>query len=257
MAGVFITRGMTVAIPAGGLKISLGHDPAASVTLHVHFDVCPTWCELAMAHLETAKSRQADRSVAWQATEETENVVNEKARTLEREFESSMQAIMAAAIAIDAFYAVLQPHVGLEPELIEKWREERTARYSQVTEVVRRAFRLKTNGTKTLRENLKQIYRFRDLAVHPSGKIQAPILHPELNVGVEWRFAYFCATNAENVVNATTAMLWDLANQGKPANDKIANCVKGLKARLDVLFPSGHPLVKRHGQLAKEPSGDA
>src|SRR5688572_19888956 len=121
MAGVFITRGMTVAIPAGGLKISLGPDtPAASVTLHVHFDVCPTWCELAMAHLETAKSRQADRTVAWQATEETENVVNEKARTLEREFESSMQAIMAAAIAIDAFYAVLQPHVGLEPELIEK-----------------------------------------------------------------------------------------------------------------------------------------
>lgn len=121
MAGVFITRGMTVSIPAGGLKISLGADaPSPSVTLHVHFDVCPTWCELAMAHLQTAKSGEADRKVAWQAAEETENVVNEKARTLEREFESSMQAIMAAAIALDAFYAVLQPHVGLEPELLPR-----------------------------------------------------------------------------------------------------------------------------------------
>jgi hypothetical protein len=81
---------------------------------------------------------------------------------------------------------------------------------------------------------------------------------------VEWRFAYFRATNAEAVVNATTAMLWDLANQGKPANEKVANYIKGLKARLEVLFPSGHPL--RHtqpqtGQAAhpttEEPSGGA
>jgi hypothetical protein len=115
--------------------------------------------------------------------EETEAVVNEKARTLEREFESSMRAIMAAAIALDAFYAVLQPHVGPEPKLLEKWRKKRTARYSQVTEVVRRAFNLKRNGTKTLRKNLKQIYRLRDLAVHPPGNIQAAILHPELNIG--------------------------------------------------------------------------
>jgi hypothetical protein len=158
-----------------------------------------------------------------------------------------MQAIMASAIALDALYAALQPNVALEEALVKKWRNARTARYSQVTEVVRRAFKLKTDGTKTLRENLKQIYRLRDLAVHPSGRLQEAILHPELNVGVEWRFAYFRAANAESVVNATTAMLWDLANQGKPANEKIANYVKGLKARMNLLFPEGHPLVKKHG----------
>jgi hypothetical protein len=156
-----------------------------------------------------------------------------------------MQAIMAAAIALDAFYAVIQDHVALPPELVEKWRTQRTARYSQVTEVVRRGFRLKPKGTKLLREHLQKIYRLRDLAVHPSGKIQAPIEHPELNVGVEWRFFYFRAEHAQNVVDAATAIIWDLANQGRPANPKIENYTKGLKARLDILFPSGHPLVKR------------
>jgi hypothetical protein len=62
----------------------------------------------------------------------------------------------------------------------------RTARYSQVAEVIRRAFNLKRNGVRLLLENLKKIYRLRDLAVHPSGKVQEALLHPELGVGVEW-----------------------------------------------------------------------
>jgi hypothetical protein len=98
-----------------------------------------------------------------------------------------MQAVMAAAIAIDAFYALIQTHVQLPSSLITQWRTIRTARYTQVTEVLRRAFHLKQKGTAALRQNLKEIYRLRDLAVHPSGKIEAPILHPEIDVSVEWR----------------------------------------------------------------------
>ncbi len=83
MPGVFISRGMTVFIPAGGLKITLGSGaPPPTVTLHVHFDVCPTWCELAIAHLEAAKARRAERVVAWQLNEEEPGVNDEKARTL-------------------------------------------------------------------------------------------------------------------------------------------------------------------------------
>lgn len=248
MPGVFISRGMTISIPAGGLKISIGSDaPPPSLTLHVHFDVCPTWCELAMGHLETAKVRCTERIAAWQRNEEEAGVKEAKALTLEREFESSMQAIMAAAIALDALYEALRERIEIPTTLIEQWRAKRTARYAQVTEVLRRAFKLKPKGTKQLRENLQKIYRLRDLAVHPSGKIQAPIEHPELNVGVEWRFFYFRAEHAQNIVDAATAMVWDLANQGKPANQKVENYVKGLKGRMDLLFPGGHPLVKKHG----------
>ena len=165
----------------------------------------------------------------------------QKAATLEREFESSMQAIMSAAIAIDAFYAIIQTHVVLPPSLLEKWRTKRTSRYSQVTEVIRRAFHLKHNGTATLRQNLKEIYRFRDLAVHPSGKIEGAVWHPELNVGVEWRFAYFSANNAELVVNAATWILWDLAYYGNPTDSNVSEYMSNLRLRLAEFFPNGHP----------------
>jgi hypothetical protein len=72
-----------------------------------------------------------------------------------------------------------------------------------------------------LLENLKKIYRLRDLAVHPSGKVQEALLHPELGVGVEWRFVYFRADISEGAVNAATAIVWDLAFQGKPVSDHV------------------------------------
>lgn len=238
MAGIFIPRGMTVAIPAGGLTVGIGDGSnfTGNCTLHVRFDVCPTWVELSLRHLEDAKTKRAGREAAWAGTNE-----NLKASALEREFEASMQAIMAAAIAIDAFYSIMQTHVVLPPSLVEQWRTKRTSRYSQVTEVLRRAFHLKTKGTAALRQNLKEIYRLRDLAVHPSGKIEAPSLHPELNVGVEWRFAYFRTKNAELVVNAATWILWDLAHGGKPKDTKIVEYMNNLKLRLAELFPNGHP----------------
>jgi hypothetical protein len=238
MAGIFISRGMTVAIPVGGLILGIGGKAPNSVTLHVRFDVCPTWIEIALKHLSTAIESRTLREVAWAGTEE-----NAKSTSLEREFESSMQAIMAAAIALDAFYSILQTHVTLPPALIEKWRTGRTARYSQVTEVLRQAFRLKSKGTAALRTMLKDIYRFRDIAVHPSGKIEAPIYHPELDVGVEWRFAYFRATIAEQRVNAATWILWDLCHNGKPKDPKIVEYVGNLKQRLVELYPDGHPLA--------------
>lgn len=246
MPGIFITRGMSVSIPAGGLKISLGDGaPIPTASLHVHFDVCPTWCELAVSHLQAATVRKAERIVAWEQDEQLPGVADEKARTLEREFESSMQAIMAAAVAMDAIYEAVRERIELQSGLVEQWRQKRTARYAQVAEVLRRGFGLKQNGARVLRQNLKQIYRLRDLAVHPSGRIQAPIEHPELNVGVEWRFFYFRADHARAVVDAATAMIWDLANQAQPVNDKVADYTKGLQARMALLFPDGHPLVRR------------
>ena len=240
MAGIFISRGMTVAIPAGGLIIGIGDDGKAttSFTLHVRFDVCPTWIELALRHLADANEKRIARAEAWTGTNE-----ELKAATLEREFEPSMQAIMAAAISIDAFYSLIQPQVQLPPRLVEGWRTKRTARYSQVTEVIRRAFGLKPKGTAALRQNLKEIFRLRDLAVNPSRKIEAPICHPEIDVGVEWRFEIFRAHNAELAVNAATGMLWDLAHNGKPKDSKIVKYMNSLRQRLVELFPFGHPMV--------------
>lgn len=215
----------------GGLEA----DP---ITLHVRFDVCPTWIQIAKRHLDNALIAKSNRESAWLGADE-----DAKARALEAEFEASMQAIMAAAIAWDAAYAVLRELVTIPPAMIEKWRNGRTARYTQVAETVRRAFSLKPKGASMLRANLKEIYRYRDLAVHPSGKIEAPHLHPELDLGMEWRFVYFRAKNAEIAVMAAAAMLWDLAHNGKSKDLKITEYQKSLAARLDEIFPDGSPVV--------------
>jgi hypothetical protein len=250
MSGVFITRGMRVTIPSGGLTLAIGNHRkvTGNVTIHVRFDVCPTWVQLALRHLDDAKAKKALRVAAWAGADE-----DQKAATLEREFEAAMQAIMAAAIAVDAFYALIQSHVHLPPSIVTKWRTNRTARYRQVTEVLQRGFQLKPKGVGILRQNLKEIYRVRDLAVHPSGKIEAPILHPELGVGVEWRFAYFSADNAELLVNAATWILWQLAYMGKPKDPEIQGYIAGLRPRLGDLFPTGHP----SSSSAQKVGGDA
>lgn len=236
---VFVTRGMTLAIPAGGLTLNVGPDGGlnADLVLHVRYDVCQTWVGIAHRHLEEARSRQAEREQAWSGTDDPR-----KAATLEREFEASMQAITAAAIALDALYAMVQPHVKVPPSLIKRWRTGRTSRYSQVAEVLRRAFLLKPMGVAALRQNLKEIYRFRDLAVHPSGKFEAPILHPDLKVGVEWRFVYFRASNAELAVNKATEMLRELTSVARFHNSEIQRYATELRRRLDEVLGTGRSL---------------
>ncbi len=228
-----------ISIPHFSIRIrddgKLDGDP---ITLHVRFDVGPTWIQLGKRHLDAAMEARTLRQAAWSGTDEVA-----KAQTLEVEFESSMQAIVAAAIAWDAVYSILRQHVSIPSSLAVKWRVGRTARYSQVAEIVRRAFTLKPKEAAALRANLKEIYRFRDLAVHPSGKIEAPLLHPELELGVEWRFVYFRAINAELVVTATAAILWDLAHNGKAKDPKITEYQKTLSARLEEIFPAGPPNV--------------
>ncbi|HJU05535.1 MAG TPA: hypothetical protein VJ692_10330 [Nitrospiraceae bacterium] len=145
---------------------------------------------------------------------------------------------MSSAIAIDAFYAVIQTKITIPQALITKWREKRTPRYAQVAEVLRIAFSLKLKGFSALRRNLREIYRLRDLAIHPSGKIDAPILHPELQVGVEWRFAYFRFQNALLVVRETLHMLCELITSGKPNNGEVRKYAEVLRLRIEPLKES-------------------
>lgn len=239
MTGIYITKGMTVSLPNFSIRINEdGSIEADPITLHVRFDVCPTWIQIAKRHLAASLVARTARQVAWETTDE-----NAKAQALEVEFEASMQAIMAAAIAWDAVYAVLQQLVKIPDILVEKWRTGRTARYIQVAEVVRCAFSLKPKGVAALRTNIKEIYRYRDLAVHPSGKIEAPLIHPELNLGMEWRFVYFRAANAELAVHAATTMLWELAHNGKSKDAKISEYQKNLATRLQEIFPNGVPAI--------------
>lgn len=232
MHGVSIYREMTAGMPADALPNSLDESttPASDLSAHVHFDVCSTWLELAVRHLSDAQVAQAARITAWKGADE-----NAKAGALQWEFEASIQAIMAAGIAIDALYAAVRPNVKLPQLLVEKWREKRTPRYVMISEVLGRALSLQPQAAHALHQNLGEISRFRDLAVDPSGKTDAPVLHPELGVGVEWRFAYFRCDNALLIVRATLHLIRELLTFGKPQDAEVQAYVDALRLRVEPL----------------------
>src|SRR4051794_27032359 len=106
---------MTLQIPAGGLVIPLDGKSPPTLTYHIYFDVCPTWLEIADRHSKEANERKVARVAAWNLTDE-----EAKRETLKREFEASMQAIMAAAVAIASFYANLRDPVNIPKEELAK-----------------------------------------------------------------------------------------------------------------------------------------
>lgn len=240
MNGVPLYREMTAGIGDDDLADSLGETakPATDLGSHVRFDVCATWLELALRHLSDAQVAQVARVAAWRGADE-----NAKEGALQWEFETSMQAIVAAGIAIDALYAALRPKVELPQLLVEQWQEERTPRYVQISEVLCRALSLEPRVARALRQNLGEITRFRDLAVDPCGKSDAPVLHPDLGVGVEWRFAYFHCDNAYMIVKATLRLLGQILALGKPLDTEVQAYVDALKLSVELLQNSN---VVRH-----------
>jgi hypothetical protein len=89
-----------------------------------------------------------------------------------------------------------------------------------------------------LRQNLGEIFRFRDLAIDASSKNGTPVLHPELHVGGEWRFAYFRCENTALIVRATLQLIRGFVGSDKPKDADVQKYLDGLKPRLERLLYS-------------------
>jgi hypothetical protein len=250
--GIFISKGMRVGIPAGGFRLTITESGEVDGTLVLHAarDVTPHWFSIALGHLVQAESDHPRLAPAWQRQDNEEIT-----RVLEAEFVSSMQAMMSAATAIDAFYAAVKEHVPIPAATLKAWREKGTARHRQVYEVFRRGFKIGKTALPKVREALGEIYRFRDL-VHPNPKLAQPLIHPNLGgVGTEWRFVYFRYENAKPLVSVALGMVVQLLDIPKDRNE-------GLKRFCQETGPFMRPLVEgwegRYGQLyprPKPPSG--
>ena len=114
---------------------------------------------------------------------------------------------------------------------------------------MRRAFLMGESSFHQVRDNLKEIMRLRGMAVHPSGKVDEPLLHPELHQGMEWRFVTFSYSNAKLVVGACLSLIAQLVL--RPRNE-----FESLKNYCDVLEPKISSLAElweeRFGELYKQ-----
>jgi hypothetical protein len=145
-----------------------------------------------------------------------------------------MQVVASSATAIDAFYAVIKKKLTQDAEPYDP--EKRGApRFAQVSETVRQAFQLKRNEFEILRATIEEIFKFRNLAVHPTGEFTDPILHPELQVGVERRFVVFRYENALGIIRTTVGFICELVAKGKSKNAALETYAKYLKSRIDLI----------------------
>jgi hypothetical protein len=220
LAGIFVTKGMQVGVHLGGLQIfvdSSGKVHSGELKLTLSYDVFPKWISIALKDLELAKEIEGKRTTIWRDNDELK-----KGEILEMEFEYSMKCIMSSAIALDAFYGMIVEKYKIPSELKTAWRKNNTSRSSQISEVLRRAFNLDDLSAKKLKESLNQLFKYRDLAVHPTGKLQDAILHPDLNIGVEWRFAYFRYENAKKLLYFVIDLVCFLISLCKIGNAEVS-----------------------------------
>ena len=247
MGSASTPRAETFDLRDGMPVIAMAQDAesANSAAAVAHYDACPTWLELAVRHLSDAKVARDARIAAWRDPDE-----RSRTGALQWEFESSLQAMMASANAVDAFYAAVQNKVPLPQSLIDEWRDSRAPRHVRISDVLGMAFSLEQKYANGVRQAMAEIFRFRDLAIDPSGKMDAQILHPELGVGVEWRFAYFRYENALLIVKASVRLITELvASDYHKAAD--------LRPYADALRSSLEPLQSAYALKTDAPASGA
>lgn len=243
--GIFMSRGMRIQLPAGAISVTADEHGNLDMKLNainVCMDPHVPWLEIALDHLEQAEQAHRDVMDAWGADDSAR-----KGETLEAEFSSSIQAIAAAAVALDAFYAMVRRHVEIDPETIEAWRANRTARPRQIAEVFRRAFLIGPKSSAELRTRMVELFKWRDWCVHPAADFQSPVLRSELGVATEWRLAAFTADNARSALRTSLSIAIQLLERPRPSfPDLTSHCegaiqfVQPLVARWERLYGELH-----------------
>jgi hypothetical protein len=213
-SGILVIRGTQPIIPVGGLVI--GYDEngqcTSSLKLLLHGQVFHLWLEIALTHL--IESKKNTDILLLKKQEAKANGNSPIFSELELEFIHGMQSIVASATAIDAFYATVKNHVQIPKDQSKAWGKKRTARYKQISETFKVAFKLNPELTNKLQNSLKEIYGFRDLAVHPPSEAVEAVLHPELQVGVEPRFIKFGSHNAKEIFTGVCSIIEELLKIG-------------------------------------------
>jgi hypothetical protein len=233
----------------GNISISISGDgdlQPSPVEVSVSIDLFAYWLEIAMAHLIRAGDVHKELLAVWGQSNGEQG-----SQWLEGEFASSLQCITAAAIAVDAFYAMVRDHVPIPEKDIEAWRTNRTSRPKQIAEVLRRSFLVGPNSFTAMRGHLIELFKWRDWSVHPPAGFQKPVRYDELLVGTEWRFVAFRFENAKNALALSLGIIAQLLRRPKPDHNSLTDhCQNSL--------PLVTPLVKqweaKYGQLYERES---
>lgn len=203
MPGIFVTAGMDLSI--SNINIPLDGSQIPPVTATVRLDTWQHWLLVACDNVVLASAEEVKLHAAIAVDDDAA-----KGAALEAEFRPSMTALSACAFAIDAFYGTIVERFGSHPDHAI-WRKNRLARHKQIAETLRYRLKLKPTGMPTVRGFLRELFRFRDRAVHPQAKLSHPVNRADMDAAVEPRFVTFSAAHARQVLGLTVELFVSLA----------------------------------------------
>ena len=242
---LFLTKGMTIDISSFDISIDEnGKISSTGPTIHTGLDMCPYWLEIAFEHL--IKTETTHEKLLTAVTEKNESSIGE---LLQKEFVLGMQVVMASCIAIDSYYASIKKFANIPEELSSTWQNNRTARYTQIAETLKRVFIIPQDVFQQIRELLKQSFKLRDRAVHPKHGTDVPVLYPEIHKITDWRFSAFRYANAKAVAGHSLSLIFETAQQKIDNKEQLQktyceNIVKKIE-------PTYTKWTERYGKLFK------
>jgi hypothetical protein len=209
---------MHVGVLPGDFTISVDESgkTEANLVLSTAYNVLPLWIRI--AHDSLTQARFASEKVAnnWGESDDSNKEL------LISELEPSLQVFVACGIALDALYDQLRPHAKLSEEELKKWRDcsTKTGRADHIAEVIRRVYKLDNEMFSKFKLHIKEIIKYRDLAVHPSLQLRNYCTRPDIPVGVDWKFSAYRFSNSEKCLTSTMRMLGHLY-ENKCGNEQV------------------------------------
>jgi hypothetical protein len=241
-----------MSLKLSGIKIVFRGDgtiEAPPVQPSVSLDMFVYWLEIALQHLLAADQAHLEVIATWERPKD-----EGRGRALESEFAASMQSITAAAIAVDAFYAMTKDYLRIAPEEIAAWRSNGTPRPKLIAEVIRRGYQVGPEGFKLMRDRLIDLFKWRDWSVHPPAGFKEPILYDELAVSTEWRFVAFRFHNATALVGFALSLV---AQALEHPREEFQDLKKHCERSRSLLAPAVDQWETRFGRLYERDDQEA
>lgn len=184
--------------------------PGVLITHHMWI----AWTRIAHRHLREAR---AGRQRALDARVSGENL----GPGMEAEFEASLIAVSAASHALDGLHGALQDLVAFER------LSEDAPRHRYLRAVLKAAFRLRNEQTRTWKEEFKWLFDIRDSAVHHR-VVTALAQHPIEGFG-STEAATYCVESAERAMKLLLDVLRFRGSQDQARTAAVQAYVAGVE----------------------------
>lgn len=242
--GIFVMQGQRLSISSFTIHMDVeGKITSPGPTLSTGVEMAPYWLDIAAREANSAVRLVSKTNEAWKSGD-----TDAQTKALDAEFKACLQAITAAAFAMDAFYSTVEEAAPTAEATRNAWRRNRTRRSRRVFETLRRNFPITAGSQASLGPFLDQLYSFRDLAVHPTARTREAKKHPRLPVSIDEMFSRFRGRNAWVCVGVVIEMIQALTSVPKIKSDVLRGRMVPLKNLVDPISVRWRksPAGKRH-----------